>query len=73
MRGRETEEIHQKIIAVGGVVFVSWLQESDTALGLKIRNFRNLLLRKSSPPEKCSVKQGRVTGQTVRSQYSWRY
>ena len=35
--------------------FVSSLKESDTALELKIRTFRNWLLRESSLPEKCSV------------------
>ena len=50
--------------------FASQLQESDRALGCTIKTFRNLLLRASSLPEKCSVmKQGRIAGGAVRSQY----
>ena len=55
---------------VGEGSSVSQLQESVTVLGLKIGTFRNLLLRESSLPEKCSVmKQSRITEETVRSQY----
>ena len=58
---------------LGEGAFASQLQESNTALGHKIRTFRHLLLRESSLPKKCLVvKQGRIAGGTVRFQYSQR-
>ena len=67
---RETEGIYWKINGGREGAFVSQLQESDTALGLKIRTCRNLLLGELSPPEECSVvKRGPLAGRPVRSQY----